>query len=104
MKKITNMAIVALLSIGSITGCASMNEASSQTASEVIAQAKEVTAQAKAANYEWRDTGKLIAKAEALLKAGDKDGALEFAKQALEQSRLALAQAKTEGAKFLDNN
>jgi len=98
---------VAILSLGLITGCATTDEedsaaSSSSAAEQAISDAKALTAEAKAANYEWRDTGKIIKKAEKALAAGDEEGALKLANQALAQSRTAISQSEHENKKFLD--
>ncbi len=96
---------VALLSLGLITGCASTEEASdSSSAEKAIAAAKAANAEAKAVNYEWRDTGKIIKKAEKKLAAGDEDGALKLANKAKAQAVTAVAQAEAENKKFLNAN
>jgi len=96
---------VALLSLGLITGCASTDEVSdSMSAEQAIANAKTANAEAKAANYEWRDTGKMIKKAEDKLAAGDEAGALKLANAAEFQAKTAVAQADAENKKFLNEN
>ncbi len=96
---------VALLSLGLITGCASTEEASdSSSAEKAIAAAKAANADAKAVNYEWRDTGKIIKKAEKKLADGDEDGALKLANKAKAQAVTAVAQAEAENKKFLNAN
>lgn len=105
MHTIVRLFFVALLSLGLITGCASTDEsADSMSAAEAIAEAKAANAEAKAADYEWRDTGKLIDKAEAALADGDEAGAIKLAKQATAQARTAIAQAEAENRKFLNSN
>jgi len=99
---------VAILSLGLITGCATTDEedsaaSGSSAAEQAIADAKALTAEAKAANFEWRDTGKIIGKAEKALAAGDEAGALKLANQALAQSRSAISQSEHENKKYLDN-
>jgi len=96
---------VALLSLGLMTGCASTDESSdSMTAEEAISAAKAANAEAKAANYEWRDTGKLISQAEKALADGDEEGAIELANKAAAQAEIAVAQADAENKKFLNDN
>jgi nucleoid-associated protein YgaU len=96
---------VALLSIGLITGCASTDEAAdSISAEQAIADAKAANAEAKAAGYEWRDTGKLISEAEAKLADGDEEGAIELANKAKFQAETAIAQADEQNKKFLNAN
>jgi len=96
---------VALLSLGLITGCASTDEASdSLTGEQAIADAKAANAEAKAVNYEWRDTGKVIKQAEEKLAAGDEEGAIKLANKAKAQANTAVAQADSENKKFLNEN
>jgi nucleoid-associated protein YgaU len=105
MRTTARLFSVALLSLGLITGCASTDEASdSLTAAEAIAEAKAANAEAKALNYEWRDTGKVIKQAEEKLAAGDEEGALALAKKAKDQANIAIAQADAENKKFLNDN
>jgi len=96
---------VALLSLGLITGCASTDEASDSNAAEqAIADAKAANAEAKAVNYEWRDTGKIIKQAEEKLAAGDDEAAIKLANKAKAQAVTAVAQAEAENKKFLNAN
>ncbi len=95
---------IAILSVGLITGCATTSEetAAQSPAAQAITAAKAETATAKGLHYEWRDTGKIIKKAEKALAAGDEAKALKLANQALAQSRNAVQQAKHEDKKYLD--
>ncbi|HHO58960.1 MAG TPA: hypothetical protein ENJ64_01865, partial [Thiotrichales bacterium] len=106
MRTTARLFSVAILSVGLITGCATTDEdegASGPSAAEqAIADAKAATAEAKDMNYEWRDTGKIIKKAEEALAAGDEEKALKLANQALAQSRNAIKQAEFENKKFLN--
>ncbi len=105
MRTTARLFSVAILSLGLITGCATTDEEASpglSAAEQAIADAKALTAEAKAADYEWRDTGKIIASAEKALAAGDEEGALKLANKALAQSRSALKQAEHENKKYLD--
>ena len=96
---------VALISLGLITGCASTEETSDgASAEQMIADAKAANADAKAMNYEWRDTGKIIGEAEKKLAAGDEEGAKALAAKALAQAETAQKQAAAENKKFLENN
>jgi len=58
-----------------------------------IADAKEARMQAKSVGGEWRDTGKLIKKAEKLLKAGKIKQAEAMAREAEAQAMLGYMQA-----------
>jgi len=106
MRTTARLFSVALLSLGLITGCASTEETAddSLSAAQAIADAKAANAEAKAVNYEWRDTGKLIKKAEAKMKAGDDAAAIKLANKAEQQANIAVAQAAAENKKFLNNN
>jgi len=104
MRTTARLFSVALLSLGLITGCASTEEATDKpSAAQTIADAKAANAEAKALNYEWRDTGDLIAEAEKKLADGDEDGALALAQEALAQANNAVAQANAENKKFLNS-
>ena len=107
MRPTARLFSVAILSLGLISGCATTDEentasGASSAAEQAIADAKAANAEAKSMNYEWRDTGKLIKKAEEALAAGDEDKAMKLANQALAQARTAVKQAKHENQKFLD--
>ena len=104
MRTTARLFSVALLSLGLITGCASMDGAGDLSAADAIAAAKAANAEAKSLNYEWRDTGKVIKKAEAALEAGDEEGAMKQANKALKQANAAIAQADYENKKFLNDN
>lgn len=76
-------------------GCASQPAAKPVTSSEVTAAinaAQASAAQAAKVQNEWRDTGKLIKKAEAAEKAGDYAKALKLADKANQQGQEAAAQ------------
>lgn len=101
MRTTARLIFVAILSLGLMAGCATTEEDSGMSAAEqAIAEAKAANEAAKAAGYEWRDTGKLIKQAEAALAAGDEATAEKLAKKALEQAKSAQAQARTEEEKF----
>lgn len=105
IRKFSHLFFVALLSLGLITGCASTDEAGDPVSAEqAIADAKAANAEAKSINAEWRDTGALIAEAEAKLDAGDEEAATELANKAKAQANTAIAQADAENKKFLDEN
>lgn len=53
---------------------------------------------AKAMNYEWRDSRKLIKKAEKLNKEGKSKKAMKLVAQAKRQGQLAVAQAKQQSS------
>ena len=94
--------LVAFLSLGFVTGCATTAE-SEQTAAEAISAAKSANAGAKAAGYEWRDTGKMIKSAEKALAEGKEDEAKALASKAIFQAEMAIAQQKAENEKFMNS-
>ncbi|VAW52237.1 hypothetical protein MNBD_GAMMA05-119 [hydrothermal vent metagenome] len=107
MRTTARLFSVALLSLGLITGCASTDEAAEDPnaiAAQAIADAKAANAKAKSVDYEWRDTGKVIKKAEKALAGGDTEGAIKLAKKAEKQASIAVAQAASENKKFLNSN
>ncbi|MFV2005073.1 MAG: hypothetical protein ACC650_07680 [Gammaproteobacteria bacterium] len=53
---------------------------------------------AKAVNYEWRDSRKLLEKADELNKEGQSDKAMKLVKKAKKQGELAVAQAKLQSS------
>ena len=107
MRTTARLFSVALLSLGLITGCASTDEAAEDpnaAALQAIADAKAANAEAKSVEYEWRDTGKFIKKAEKALADGDAEGAIKLAKKAEKQANIAVAQAASENKRFLNNH
>lgn len=65
-------------------------------AEKAIAAAKDARMQAQSVGGEWRDTGKILAKAEALLKEGKYDEAVEMAEEAEAQAMLGYIQATSQ--------
>jgi len=53
---------------------------------------------AKAANFEWRDSRKLLKKADKLNKEGKSDEAIKLVKKAKSQGELAVVQAKQQSS------
>jgi nucleoid-associated protein YgaU len=106
MRTTARLFSVALLSLGLITGCASTSEPddAALAAEQAIAEAKTAGAEAKALNYEWRDTGDLIKQAEDKYAAGDYQAATDLANKAKAQSEEAISQANAENRKFLNEN
>lgn len=88
-------------------GCASTQQeepAAAPAAKDTACQSELAAAEAarkKAASIggEWRDTGKIIKKAKAALKAGDVGKCVKLANQARRQAELAYAQALAEQTK-----
>lgn len=59
-----------------------------------VSEAKTELDKAKAVNYEWRDSRKMLKKAEKLNKEGKTDKAIKLVNTAKEQGQLAVAQAE----------
>lgn len=100
---------VAFLSLGLMAGCATTEDTGSSSndataaAEQAIAAAKSANNDAKAVGYEWRDTGKVIKKAEEALAAGDTDEAIKQANKAQKQAEDAVKQQAAEHQKYLDS-
>ena len=65
-------------------------------AEKAIAAAKDARMQAQSVGGEWRDTGKILARAEALLKEGKYDEAVKMAESAEAQAMLGYIQATSQ--------
>ena len=59
---------------------------------QLISEAKAAIAEVNAMGYEWRDTDKILGKAEKALAKGDKSTAAKLAARALRQANLAKQQ------------
>jgi len=82
---------------GVMVGCAgTTEEAGGVSAADAIAAAKAANKRAKDADYEWRDTGKMIKKAEKALAAGNDAEAIKLANKARRQAENALKQKQAE--------
>lgn len=96
--KITTMlkhGFLSALVLGVAVGCSSTSQESActpQQVSQAISAAKAAYAKVLKANNAWRDTGKMIKKAEMLQKEGKCDQALSMANKARQQAEDALAQ------------
>ncbi len=73
-------------------GCAGGATKTAEDYNKALADAKSAVAKAKKVNYEWRDTGKILKKADAAAKAGDYNKATKLAEQAKRQGELAVIQ------------
>lgn len=73
-------------------------QAADMSAEAAIAAAKEARGHAASVGGEWRDTGKMIAKAEALLKEGKTEEARKMAESAEAQAMLGYIQATSQTA------
>jgi hypothetical protein len=65
-------------------------------AEAAIAAAESARKKAASVDGEWRDTGKMIKKAQAALKAGDSAKAIKLAKKAEKQGKLGYEQAQAQ--------
>ncbi|VAW91356.1 hypothetical protein MNBD_GAMMA21-359 [hydrothermal vent metagenome] len=80
-------------------GCSSTSTDGSsleQQAKDAIAAAKKANKEAKSVGYEWRDTGKMIKKAEKALGAEEYEKAIKLANKARRQAENAIAQQRSE--------
>jgi hypothetical protein len=71
-------------------------QAADMTADAAIAAAKDALMHADSVGGAWRDTGKMIAKAEALLKEGKDEEAMKMAEAAEMQAMLGYIQATSQ--------
>ncbi len=88
IKQLTTAAALSLLLAGSALAASQADFDKAYAAAEAARQA---AAQMK---NEWRDTGKLLKKAQEAAKAGDFDKAVKLAKAAEFQGKMAVQQAK----------
>ena len=72
--------------------------AAGMSAEKAIAAAKDARKQAASVHGEWRDTGKMIKKAEALLKKGKTEEAAKMAQAAEVQAMLGYMQATSQNS------
>lgn len=96
--KIKHLAIV-LLTLSVAIGCASQQKqetppasAGPSASSVAIANAKAAMKKASSLGYLWRDTGKILKKAEAAAAKGDEDAAVKLANDARSQAEMAVKQ------------
>ena len=77
-----------------LAGCAGTTDIiyGENDAKAAIDAAKAANAKAKSVNYEWRDTGKMIKKAEEAAKTGKFEDAVKMAEKAHRQAKNAYAQ------------
>ena len=78
------------------TGYLASAHAGGMNAEAAIAAAKEAQKQARSVGGEWRDTDKMIKKAENLLKQGKDDEAAKLAQEAEAQGMLGYMQATSQ--------
>jgi hypothetical protein len=91
-RSIKTLLLAATFAVCSGAGLATAN-AAGMSPEASIAAAKEARKQAISVGGEWRDTGKMIKKAEKLLKAGKTDEATKMAEKAEAQGMLGYMQA-----------
>ncbi len=65
---------------------------------DAVSKANAALNNAKAVNYEWRDSRKLLKKADTLNKEGQTDKAIKLVNKAKTQGQLAVAQAKLQSS------
>ena len=94
-KPARTLLLAAFLTLASGTYLAPVN-AAGMNAEQAIAAAKEARKQASSVGGEWRDTGKMIKKAEELLKAGKNEEAAKMAEAAEAQAMLGYIQATSQ--------
>jgi len=89
---------IAVLALGVTIGCTQQQQKPAPAAEQpssaaaAIKAAKEAYKKALAVGYAWRDTGKIIKKAEAALTKGDEEKALKLANKARFQGEAAVRQ------------
>lgn len=97
MKNAKNFVIIALSSI-LFSGYVNANNGTANATKEgytaAVADAKKSLKLANKANYEWRDSEKILKKADKAAKADDFSNAIKLVKQARHQGDVALAQSK----------
>lgn len=90
MKLIIKLALIAILGLSSGMIMASANQKSAQ---EAISAAQQAQKKAASVKGEWRDTGKIIKKAQQSMKKGDFDKAVKLANKAERQGNYGYEQA-----------
>ena len=95
MNHVKILASIVLASV-LLSGCASYGTANAtqEDYNAAVEEAKKSLKTAGKANYEWRDSSKILKKADKAAKAGDFSTATKLASQAKNQGDLALAQSK----------
>ena len=87
--KIKNLSLISTLSACLFTPVLSQ----AGNYEDAVQDANSSIDKAKAANYEWRDSRKMLKKADKLNKAGKTDEAMKLVATAQKQGELAVAQA-----------
>ncbi|MEJ2141693.1 MAG: LysM peptidoglycan-binding domain-containing protein [Gammaproteobacteria bacterium] len=96
MKRSKSLKLIGMMifALSIAVGCAGTPEGGDPAAA--IAAAKAANERARAENYEWRDTGKIIKQAEEAMKKGDNATAIKLANQARKQAEDAVKQKYAE--------
>ena len=76
-----------------LSACGAPQKHNKNDAAAAIMAAEQMNKKAKKAEFEWRDTGKIIKKAKAAAKDGEFDEAVKQANKAKKQAEMALQQA-----------
>ncbi len=95
--KILKLSTLVIL-LATTSACASSSTKSYSSYDEAAKDAIASIDKAKSANYEWRDSRKILKKAAALAKEGKTDEAIKMATKAKQQGDLAIAQAKLQSS------
>ena len=95
--KTIKLGFIALV-IALTSACSSYETKSFTNFDEALKDATAAIGEAKSAGYEWRDSQKLVTKAEKLNADGKVDEALKTIAKAKEQAVLAVAQAKQQAS------
>ncbi len=77
-----------------LSACSVQQKYTDIEAAAAITAAEEANKKAKKAEFEWRDTGKIIKNAKMAVKNGEFDTAVEQANKAKKQAEMALLQAE----------
>ena len=91
MKKFVPFCIATALVL---SACGAQQKHTQNDASAAIMAAEMQNKKANKAEFEWRDTGKIIKKAQEAAKQGEFDEAVKLANKAKKQADMALQQAK----------
>ena len=92
--KITKLGLISIVSACLLTPLAGH----ANDFDNAVKQASSEIDKAKAMNYEWRDSRKLLKQAEKLNKEGKTEKAMKLVKEAKMQGQLAVAQAELQSA------
>jgi len=94
MMKLTQLTAAAMICV--LSACSSTGGSADLDFDSLKEQATASIKAARDSGYEWRDSSKILDKAEAAFNKGDLKQAVELAKQAKQQGDLAVAQAKAQ--------